>query len=283
AGLEAGRVAGERGHEVTLLEAMPLAGGQIRLAVRNPRRADLLGIVDWRLSELDRLGVEVRYNTLVEADDVACLHPDVVIIATGGLPQLPEIEDDAGRVVTGWDVLSGEVRPSGDVLFFDDYGNHSALSAAEMIARSGARLELVTPERMLAVDIGGMNHVPYARAFNETDTRISLNQRVLSVRPVGDRLRVEIGSDHSAHRVTRQVDWVVADHGTEVNAGLYFSLKPLSLNLGAVDYGALLSGLPQSIKRNPDGKFQLFRIGDAISSRNIHAAVYDALRLVKDL
>ena len=50
----------ERGHDVVLLEAMPWAGGQIRLAARNPRRKDLLGIVDWRVSELARLGVDVR-------------------------------------------------------------------------------------------------------------------------------------------------------------------------------------------------------------------------------
>src|SRR5262245_50281146 len=69
-GLEAARVAGERGHEVIVLEAMPWAGGQIRLAARNPRRRDLLGIVEWRVSELARLGVEVRYDVLAEGPDV---------------------------------------------------------------------------------------------------------------------------------------------------------------------------------------------------------------------
>ena len=62
-GLEAARVAGERGHDVVLLEAMPWAGGQLNLAVRNPRRKDLQGIVDWRVTELKRLGVDVRYDT----------------------------------------------------------------------------------------------------------------------------------------------------------------------------------------------------------------------------
>ena len=282
-GLEAARVAGERGHDVTVLEAMPWAGGQVRLAARNPRRRDLLGIVEWREHELARLGVDVRYDVLADGDDVSALEPDVVIVATGGLPQLPELEEGADRVVTSWDVIGGDVTPTGDVLFFDDNGTHSAMSAAELIARSGARLEIVTPERMLGIDVGGMNHVPYARAFNETDTRITLNQRVLPVRPEQGRLCVEIGSDHSAHRTVRHVDWVVADHGTAPIADLYFELKPGSSNLGAVDYGALLAGRPQALSRNPDGTFQLFRIGDAVSSRNIHAAVYDALRLVKDL
>ena len=244
-------MAGERGHDVTLLEAMPWAGGQIRLAARNPRRRDLLGIVEWRVSELARLGVDVRYDVLAEGADVAALDPDVVIVATGGLPQLPDIDEGAERMVTSWDVLGGDVKPAGEVLLFDDNGTHSALSAAEMIARSGARLEIVTPERMLGIDIGGMNHVPYARAFNETDTRITLNQRVLAVRPEQGRLCVEIGSDHSPHLSVRHVDWVVADHGTAATADLYFELKPSSTNLGAVDYGALLEGRPQSLTQEP--------------------------------
>ena len=283
AGLEAARVAGERGHRVTVLEAMPWAGGQIRLAARNPRRRDLMGIVEWRVAELERLGVDVQYDALADGRDVLALEPDVVVVATGGLPQLPELEDGGDLVVTTWDVLGGDVTPHGDVLLFDDNGTHSALSAGELIARSGARLELVTPERMLGIEVGGMNHVPYARAFNETDTRISLNQKVLAVRPEAGRLCVDIGSEQSPHRVARHVDQVVVDYGTAASADLYFELKALSSNRGAVDYGALLDGRPQSLVRNPDGAFQLFRIGDCVSSRNIHAAVYDALRLVKDL
>jgi len=283
AGLEAARVAGERGHSVTVLEAMPWAGGQINLAVRNPRRKDLQGIIDWRVAECARLGVDVRYDIFADADLVAGLEPDVVVIATGGQPQLPELEEGADRLVTSWDVLGGDVTPVGDVLFFDDNGTHSALSAAEMIALSGANLEIVTPERMFGIEVGGMNHVPYARAFNETDTHITLHQRVLAVRPEQGRLCVELGSDHTSHRSVRHVDCVVADFGTAALADVYFELKDRSSNFGAVDYGALIDGRPQDLVRNPKGEFQLFRIGDAVSSRNIHAAVYDALRLVKDL
>lgn len=282
-GLEAARVAGERGHNVTVLEAMPWAGGQIRLAARNPRRLDLVGIIDWRVSELKRLGVEVRYDTLADADMVRQFEPELVIVATGGQPQIPELGLGHEHVSTSWDVLSGEVTPTGTVLFYDDNGTHSALSAAEMIARSGADLEIVTPERMFGIEVGGMNHVPYARAFNETETRITINQRMLSVQPEMGALCVEIGSDHSAHRVARHVDHVVVDHGTQPLDELYFALKPDSSNLGAVDYGALMAGRAQAVVRNEQGSFQLFRIGDAVASRNIHAAIYDALRLLKDL
>ena len=62
----------------------------------------------------------------------------------------------------------------------------------------------------------------------------------------------------------------------------YDALRPLSLNLGEVDYAALIAGRPQTVVRNPNAAFRLFRIGDAVASRNIHAAIYDALRLAKD-
>jgi NADPH-dependent 2,4-dienoyl-CoA reductase/sulfur reductase-like enzyme len=278
AGLEAARVSAERGHDVVVLEAMPWAGGQLRLAARNPRRRDLMGIIDWRVAELARLGVEVRYDTYAEPDLIASLGPDVVVVATGGLPQLPHIDEGVHLLTSAWDVVGGDVRLTGDVLLYDDDGSHSAMTTAEMLVRSGVRLEIVTPERTLGIDVGGMNLVPYARAFNETDTRVSLNQRVVAVRRHEGRLLAEIGSDHSPHRRSVVVDAVVADHGVLSNDELYHQLVPASVNLGEVDHTAVRTGQPQTLVRNPDGAYRLLRIGDAVAGRNIHAAVYDALR-----
>ena len=226
------------------------------------------------------LAVDVRVDTYADEHMVGDLQPDVVIVATGGLPQFPELEAGADLAVSAWDVVGGDARLSGDVLLYDDDGTHSAMTTAEMLARSGARLEIVTPERTVGIDVGGMNMVPYARAFNETDTRITLNQRVRSVRRDGGRLMVEIGSDHSPVRHTRTVDAVVVDHGVLANDELYHALVKGSCNGGEVDYQSLIAGNAQSVAG--DG-YQLFRIGDAVAGRNIHAAVYDALRLCKDL
>ena len=77
------------------------------------------------------------------------------------------------------------------------------------------------------------------------------------------------------------MDQVVVNHGTRPLDELYFELKPLSANGGALDYDALLAGQPQTAPS--DGAFLLYRVGDAVSARNTHAAIYDALRLVKDL
>jgi len=75
----------------------------------------------------------------------------------------------------------------------------------------------------------------------------------------------------------------VVNYGTLPVDELYLELKPNSSNGGAVDQDALIKGNAQTIVRNADGGFQLFRIGDAVSARNTHAAIYDALRLAKDL
>ena len=101
AGLEAARVAAERGHRVILLEAASDPGGQIRLAARaTPRVADLIGIVDWLVSECRHAGVELRLDTVADVADVVALEPDVVIVATGGVPRLPVLTEGEDLVVT---------------------------------------------------------------------------------------------------------------------------------------------------------------------------------------
>src|SRR6185369_2089526 len=142
--LEAARAAAERGHSVTVLEAASQAGGQVRLAAQNPRRKELIGIVDWRVAELDRLGVELRYDVWAEPDDVLALSPEMVIVATGGLPQNPPLDGGGDLVTSSWDIIAGAAKPAENVLLYDDNGGHQGMTAAEVTANSGAKLELVS-------------------------------------------------------------------------------------------------------------------------------------------
>jgi 2,4-dienoyl-CoA reductase-like NADH-dependent reductase (Old Yellow Enzyme family)/threonine dehydrogenase-like Zn-dependent dehydrogenase len=280
AGLEAARVAAERGHDVTVLEAASQAGGQIRLAALNPRRRDLIGIVDWRLAELDRLGVEIRTDVWAEAGDVQALLPDVVVVATGGVPQLPALDEGGDLVTSSWDLIAGAAAPAERILVYDDNGGHPGMTAAELAAAAGSTVELVSPERFFAPEMGGMNHVPYMAAFHRHGVQVTINTRLVAVRRDGNMLVAVLGSDfEKGWRAERRVQQVVVEHGTAPNDELYHALKPVSRNLGAVDYERLVRGGPAFPDRNPDGRFTLFRIGDAVASRNIHAAIYDGIRM----
>jgi N-methyl-L-proline demethylase len=283
AGLEAARVASTRGHKVTVFEAASEAGGQIRLTARSKRKAEMVGIIGWRMTQCLQKDVTFRFNTLAELSDVTRESPDVVVIATGGLPHTDVLKTGDGLVASTWDILSGDVKPATNVLLYDDAGDHAAMQAAEMIALSGARLEIMTPDRSFAPEVMGMNLVPYMRSLQKHDVIFTVTFRLEDVVKEGNQLRAIIGSDYGGARKERLFDQVIVNHGTRPIDGLYFDLKPMSKNLGAVDYDDLISGQAQSMVKNPQGQFQLFRIGDAVAARNTHAAIYDALRLMKDI
>jgi 2,4-dienoyl-CoA reductase-like NADH-dependent reductase (Old Yellow Enzyme family)/thioredoxin reductase len=282
-GLEAARVAAARGHAVALFEAAAQPGGQILLACRLARRKELIGIVDWRMQRLEAAGVRPRFSVYAGEAEVLAEAPDVVILATGGVPNTSVLAEGNDLVVATWDIMSGTVAPAARVLVFDDNGGHQAMQTAELLAEAASVVEIVSPERYFAPEMGGMNHTLYAAAFHRHGVRITINARLLSVRREGNALCAVVGSDHGPERFERVVDQVVVEHGTLPPTDLYDALRPLSRNLGEIDHAALLAGRWQEVVRNPAGQFQLFRIGDAVASRNIHAAIFDALRLVKDL
>jgi 2,4-dienoyl-CoA reductase-like NADH-dependent reductase (Old Yellow Enzyme family)/thioredoxin reductase len=283
AGLEAARVAADRGHKVVLFEAADKPGGQIRLTAQSPRRREMLGIIDWRMEQCTARGVTFRFNSWAEADDVLAEAPDVVIIATGGFPHTDVLSNGNELVVSSWDILSGDVKPGQNVLVYDDAGDHAGLQAAEIIAEAGGKVEIMTPDRSFAPEVMAMNLVPYMRSLQKRDVTFTVTYRLGAIEKSGNQLLAHIGSDYGGVAKQRIVDQVVVNHGTIPLDDLYFDLKPASSNLGELSYDQLVAGAPQSVVRNPEGKFQLFRIGDAVAARNTHAAIYDALRLVKDI
>ena len=285
AGLEAARVAAERGHDVTVFEAQPDPGGQIRLTAQSQRRREMIGIIAWRMAQCAAREVTFHFNTWADADQVRAEAPDVVIVATGGLPnlQLFETGKDAEHVVSAWDIIAGDVKPTGDVLIYDESGDHPALQAAEVAAAAGLKVEVMTPDRTFAPEIMAMNLVPYMRNLQDKDTTFTVARRLLGVARTGNRLSATIGTDYSDHVTTQEYDQIVVNYGTMPLDELYFELKPFSVNRGQVDYDALIDGTPQPWGKEDGSGFALYRIGDAVSARNTHAAIYDALRLVKDL
>jgi len=283
AGLEAARVAGERGHEVVVFEAANDPGGQIRLTAQSERRREMISIIDWRMSQCEKHGVTFHFNTWAEAATVQAENPDVVIVATGGLPHTEVLSKGNELVVSAWDIISGDVKPGTNVLIFDDAGDHAGLQAAEFLANAGAKVEIMTPDRSFAPEVMAMNLVPYMRALQKLDVTFTVTYRLEAVAKSGNQLVAHVGSDYGGIEKQRTYDQIVVNHGTIPLDELYFELKPASSNLGEMSHEQLTAGEPQSVVRNPQGRFQLFRIGDAVAARNTHAAIYDALRLLKDI
>ena len=281
AGLEAARVSALRGHEVVVFEAASEPGGQIVLAAKATWRGDLLGIAQWLASEVEHLGVTMHLNRYAEAEDVLAERPDVVVVATGGVPNV-EWVDGAEHVVSVWDVLGGQVEPGAEVLVFDDHGDHQGPSVVDFLASRGSAVELATPDRMSAHEVGATNFPAYLRSFYSMGVKLTPDRRLRSVEREGNRLRAVLRNEYSDAEEARVVDQVVVEHGTLPAAEVFHALAPLARNGGTLDLEALIAGRAQEVDTNPEGGFMLFRVGDAVASRNVHAAIYDSLRLCKE-
>ena len=279
AGMEAARVCALRGHSVVLFEAADRLGGQIVLAARAGWRRDIIGIADWLAGEVERLGVAVRTNLLAEPGDVLAGDPDVVVVATGGIPNM-DLEEGGGDLATsGWDVLGGHVPVGDKVLLYDGGGGHPGVSIATFLADAGAGVELVTPDRMAGRAIGGQNYPIYLRDLYGRGVEFTPDHRLVGLRRAGNRLVATLKNDFTRRTVERHVDQVVVEQGTFPVDDLFHALRERSANLGETDLDALLDGRPQPLDANPGGRFGLFRVGDAVAGRDIHAAIHDALRL----
>ncbi|TPW30238.1 NADH:flavin oxidoreductase [Pararhizobium mangrovi] len=281
AGLEAARVAAERGHEVIVHEAANDPGGQVRLTAQTPRRHEMISLIAWRFEECTRMGVTFHFNSFADEETVLAEAPDVVVVATGGLPDTEVLSEGGALVVSAWDILTGDARPGTNVLIYDDAGDYAALQAAETIATTGAKVEIMTRDRMISSEVMGMSLTPAMRALQKHDVTFTVTWKLEAVRREGNMLHAVLGSDYGGVTREREVDQVIVNHGTRPLDDLYFGLRPDSLNEGEVDYEALVAGRKQKIVRNREGTYQLFRIGDAVAARNTHAAIFDALRLMK--
>ena len=276
AGLEAARVSAERGHEVRLCEATGRLGGQVLLAARASWRSELAGIVEWRARELERLGVDVRLDAPVEAEGAP--EADVVIVATGGAPDLDWI-DGAEHCTSVRDVLTGAAGAGEDSIVYDGTGRHAALTAAEAIRQAGGEVAFFGLDGHLAMEMSYAEQVVWRRRTYEIGIEPRLDRRLERVAREGNRLRVTFRNELTEEAEEHETGRIVVEHGTRPADALFRALAGRSANRGALDQRALLAGEPQ-----PEaGGFRLFRIGDAVSSRNIYAAVLDAFRLCRTL
>ena len=189
AGLEAALVAAERGHDVTVYEREPVLGGQVILAARGPGRAELEGIIDFRRTELMRMGVGVHLRMPMTAADVVGLGADVVILATGARPRPPSFDGaDSANVFSPWDLFGDDPRASiiiGDartaVVVDDGSGFWEVCSSAEHLAQRGLRVTLVTPAHGIGLGVPKDSYRKLIERLRHWRVAFSPMSRVLAV------------------------------------------------------------------------------------------------------
>jgi mycofactocin system FadH/OYE family oxidoreductase 2 len=217
AGMQCAATAARRGHRVTLCEAEDQLGGQVRLAVRVPNRAEFGDLVRNLEGEVRRAGVEVQTSRRLNADEVLAGDWDAVVCCTGAVPAPP-----APGVLSVWDVMRD--APVGEtVAVVDQVGFHQATSTAEWLAQRGCRVEVLAPALSAGQDLGlTLDHENWHRRVLALGVRIHT-----SVAPLGFEGGSVQGVDAWSGRPLEFGPYdtvVVANHGRPADE-LYLALK----------------------------------------------------------
>jgi 2,4-dienoyl-CoA reductase-like NADH-dependent reductase (Old Yellow Enzyme family)/thioredoxin reductase len=154
AGMEAARVAAMRGHAVTLMERDARLGGQVKLAMRTPKRDSFEEIILWFERQLPKLGVDVRLRVDVTVEAALAAGADDIIVATGSTAFMPDvIGADRANVFSAREVLAGTADIGANLMVVDTVGRAEAITTAEYLSDRGHRVELVTGLEMIAPEM----------------------------------------------------------------------------------------------------------------------------------
>jgi len=167
AGMEAARTAALRGHQVSLYEQADHLGGQFQLAAVPPRKQEIALYLRYAERQLATLGVEVVLGRAVSRAVVEGLRPDVVIVASGGQPLIPDIPGlTAAHVVLAHDVLAGKVATGARVLIVG--GGQVGCETAEFLDRCGKPVTVVEMRSEIAPDVALVPRAPLLDALEHS-------------------------------------------------------------------------------------------------------------------
>ena len=262
AGLEAARVAAERGHQVTLAEASDKLGGQYRLAGLQPRRTQITDLMDWFERQLTKLQVKIDYNSYIEVEDIKDGDWDEVIVATGSLPPetgfqkaLPHLETlpgiEHGNVWSAEDVMGKAARLGERVIVFDQGGNWRGGGTAWHLAETGHKVTVVTPDAMVGFEL------------QRTATDFHLRQRLakLGTDFITESVILEWTSEGAKIRSLLTGEESFIEANSLVMATTNHAVDELSNELTALDYNHHLIGDASAPRQAPYAIYEGRKIG----------------------
>jgi 2,4-dienoyl-CoA reductase-like NADH-dependent reductase (Old Yellow Enzyme family)/thioredoxin reductase len=144
AGLEAARTAAARGHRVTLWEKRDQLGGQLRDAIRMPKRSNFSRLMEEQIADIERLGVTVECGKTASATAIAAFGAETVFLATGSTSVHAAIPG-GGQSLTIVEALQNPETLGDNVALFDRTGEWAALTLAEHLADLGKRVTFYSP------------------------------------------------------------------------------------------------------------------------------------------
>ena len=151
AGLEAARIAAERGHHVTLFEKSAILGGKMAHAPGLPHGAELKHLLDFLIPAVRRLPVHIKFESSPDAQSLIADGFEAFVVATGAQPIAPALEGDHSVpvvAVAGPDDLAALDRDGSALVVMDEdgyfWGSAAAEAALQLASRRGQTLHVVT-------------------------------------------------------------------------------------------------------------------------------------------
>ena len=165
AGLEAARTLALRRHRVIVFEAKDEVGGQNLMAAKVAGRQEIQGITRWLTSQVNKLPIAWRMNTLATVDLILAENPDAVVVATGSTPKEKPFPGDyaSPQVVNTQQILGGAVEAGENVLFIDLNGHHQGTGTAELLADQGKKVHVLTPALFQGSALGPLQDLYLSR------------------------------------------------------------------------------------------------------------------------
>jgi 2,4-dienoyl-CoA reductase (NADPH2) len=251
AGMEAARVAALRGHQVTLFEAKDKLGGQLLYAVIPPHKGEWKTTIGYLAAQMEKLKVQVKLNVASTAKEIAEARPDVVIIATGAVPRVPDLPGITGpNVATAIDVLAGKKQTGQNVVIVG--GGSTGCETAEFLAQKGKQVTILEMLPRIGNDYGPANRFVVIDRLVAAGIRLETGVKAVAITETGVRV---------------------------IRGGLYpelFEADSVVLNVGMVPDDA--------VARTLEGKVpSVFKIGDAVKPAGVTEAMESAFKIAMQI